>query len=66
VLRIRDPGSVLFFLAPESRIGMGKKNPDPGPGINIPDYIFENLLAIFGFKILQFFHEDSNPRSFRP
>jgi hypothetical protein len=55
-ISVAAPRSVLFFLAPESRIGMGKKNPDPGPGINIPDYIFENLLAIFGFKILQFFN----------
>jgi hypothetical protein len=56
VLWIRDP--VLFGpLDPDPASGM-VKNPDPGSGFNIPDYISESLGTSFGLKILKFFDPD--------
>jgi hypothetical protein len=39
-----DPGSGAFLI-PGS--GMGKKNPDPGSGVNIPDPFFDSLKKFF-------------------
>jgi hypothetical protein len=37
-----------------------EKNPEPdkGFGMNIPDLIFENLVLVFGIKMLTFFDAD--------
>jgi hypothetical protein len=52
-----DPGSGTFLTAPDP----GWKNiqsQDPGSGKNIPDLIFENLILVFGLKIVKFFDAD--------
>jgi hypothetical protein len=61
VLRIRiqdpDPGSGIrcFFLSLEPGSGSGIRDEkiqsqDPGPGLNIADLIFENLVSVFLVK----------------
>jgi hypothetical protein len=34
-----------------------------GSGMNTPDLIFENLVSVFGLKILELFDADPNPGS---
>ncbi len=48
-INVADPDPVSgAFLTPGS--GMGK-NPETGSGMNVPDIIFfENLALVFGFK----------------
>jgi hypothetical protein len=65
---VADPGSGIgCLLTPGSGIwdpgsGMGESHhPDPGSGMNNPDYIFYFLKPFFAFlgvKILKFFDED--------
>jgi hypothetical protein len=53
---MRDPGP-----------GVRKeKDPDPGSRINIPDLIFENMVAVFGLKMLKFFYANPDPGSWKP
>jgi hypothetical protein len=42
------------------------KKPDPGSGMNIPDYISKSLEATFGSKILKFFYADPGYGILRP
>ncbi len=39
------------------------KNPDPGSGMNIPDYFSESLETVFRVKILIFFDAGPDPGS---
>jgi hypothetical protein len=50
VLQIRDPE---FFYPWIRDTGW-----DPESRMNIPDLIFENLVSVFGLKILKFFDAD--------
>jgi hypothetical protein len=53
-------------LAPGSRDPGWKKNPNPGYGTNITDRISENLVLVFGLKILKLFYTDPDPGFCQP
>ncbi len=41
---------------------MGKKS-DPGSRMDIPDFMFENLVSVFWFIVIKLFDADPDPGS---